>query len=538
MKRAAIYIRVSSEGQADKVSPIAQTADCRELCEHKGYQVVEVYEDTEKYRVGKRLVEPSGTRADRPQLKRMLADARAGRFDVIVAWREDRLYRSSRPMVDVIDMLDETKVDIELVKETFDKRIAPVKAWAGKMELDAKHDRFMMGVAGRLEKGLGWNNPAPYGYQRIASGAEAGTFVVLPEEAQWIQKLFRWYAEGVALLEIRRRFIATGAPQRKQENKWVWHLGMLRRFLRTPYYWIGYKVVKWNGKQYEIPMPPLVSEEEAQIVQDRRATYKHYPAGNAKHDCLAAGLVFCAACGAACRVATIDNGYTRKRDGVHTKKTSYECGRFNARSPEPLCVKRKSVKPIDAQIWGQLYADFANPDEWRQKFQRYAANLDFEEAAAEKEIDQLQKELDEMLLKRQHMIALEYDGIITREDLAIQLLGLDIAAEGKKNQIKLKKKFLAQTGDQKTAAVTLMVDDISAAMTALNVKPENEEQAKEQAANRRTWVSTLIERVWLDDAGNVTLKRRYSSDEIVDIEVPSTYYLLSDPIQFFLNLTL
>src|SRR3990167_431292 len=147
-KRAAIYVRVSSERQADadRVSSQAQEADSRTYCEAHGYAVVDIYRDTEKYRVGGRMVEPSGTRSDRPQLKRMIADAHAGRFEVIVAWREDRLYRSYRPMLDVLECLEQTGMEIELVKETFDSKIAPVKAWAARMELDAKHDRMMMGV--------------------------------------------------------------------------------------------------------------------------------------------------------------------------------------------------------------------------------------------------------------------------------------------------------------------------------------------------------------------------------------------------------
>ena len=79
--------------QSDKVSPEAQEADCRALCDRQGYVVVDVYRDTEKYRSGKRMVEPSGTHPDRQQLRRMLVDARAGKFDVIISWREDRLYR-------------------------------------------------------------------------------------------------------------------------------------------------------------------------------------------------------------------------------------------------------------------------------------------------------------------------------------------------------------------------------------------------------------------------------------------------------------
>src|SRR3982750_2674337 len=44
-KRAAIYVRTSTERQAEKVSPEAQEADCKALCERQGYQVVEVYRD-------------------------------------------------------------------------------------------------------------------------------------------------------------------------------------------------------------------------------------------------------------------------------------------------------------------------------------------------------------------------------------------------------------------------------------------------------------------------------------------------------------
>ena len=60
MKRAAIYIRVSSEKQGEKVSPQARESDCREHCQSHDYLVVDVYRDIEKFKVGRRLVEPSG----------------------------------------------------------------------------------------------------------------------------------------------------------------------------------------------------------------------------------------------------------------------------------------------------------------------------------------------------------------------------------------------------------------------------------------------------------------------------------------------
>ena len=60
-KRAAIYIRTSSEHQGAKASPDEQEADYRKLAEDNGLIVEAVYRDTERYRVKNRLVDPSGT---------------------------------------------------------------------------------------------------------------------------------------------------------------------------------------------------------------------------------------------------------------------------------------------------------------------------------------------------------------------------------------------------------------------------------------------------------------------------------------------
>jgi len=84
-RRAVIYIRTSSETQGEKSSPIEQEADCRRLAQEKGLSVVRVYRDMEKYRVGNKLVEPSGSRSDRPGLLAMLKDATRDEFDVILA---------------------------------------------------------------------------------------------------------------------------------------------------------------------------------------------------------------------------------------------------------------------------------------------------------------------------------------------------------------------------------------------------------------------------------------------------------------------
>jgi DNA invertase Pin-like site-specific DNA recombinase len=74
MKRAVIYVRVSSEKQADAISPVTQENDCAQYCANKGYSIVDTYRDIKAYRVGKKMVEPSGTRKDRPGYRKMLKD--------------------------------------------------------------------------------------------------------------------------------------------------------------------------------------------------------------------------------------------------------------------------------------------------------------------------------------------------------------------------------------------------------------------------------------------------------------------------------
>ena len=102
-RRAVIYIRTSSETQGVKSSPSEQESDCQTLAKEKRLHVVRIYRDVEKYRVGNRLVEPSGSRSDRPALQTMLKAASRDAFDVILAWREDRLYRGIRVMLTVLE---------------------------------------------------------------------------------------------------------------------------------------------------------------------------------------------------------------------------------------------------------------------------------------------------------------------------------------------------------------------------------------------------------------------------------------------------
>jgi site-specific DNA recombinase len=189
-RRAVIYVRTSSGTQGEKSSPVEQEVDCLHLAQEKGLHVVHVYRDMEKFRVGSQLVEPSGSRSDRPGLLAMLKDAARDEFDVILAWREDRLYRGLRSMLTVLETVQDYKIEILLAKETFDFTIAPIRAWAAQMELDGMKERMEMGVRARLKAGKANTGQDQYGYLRIGEKIH-----IVEDEAKWVRKIFEWYIQ-------------------------------------------------------------------------------------------------------------------------------------------------------------------------------------------------------------------------------------------------------------------------------------------------------------------------------------------------------
>ena len=80
--RAAIYARYSSDTQSEQ-SIEDQVRICRARAEREGWAVVDVYAD---YAI-------SGATAGRPRFQQLVADTRAGRFEVILAEALDRISR-------------------------------------------------------------------------------------------------------------------------------------------------------------------------------------------------------------------------------------------------------------------------------------------------------------------------------------------------------------------------------------------------------------------------------------------------------------
>jgi len=105
VKRTALYLRVSTVDQ----HPETQLYDLRQMAAQRGYEIAEEYSD--------RI---SGAKARRPGLDNMMRDARRGRFDVVMVWACDRIARSTRHFLEVLDELNQINVEFVSFREQID----------------------------------------------------------------------------------------------------------------------------------------------------------------------------------------------------------------------------------------------------------------------------------------------------------------------------------------------------------------------------------------------------------------------------------
>jgi len=105
MKRAALYLRVSTVDQ----HPETQLYDLRQMAAQRGFEIVNEFTD-----------KISGTKSRRPGLDQMMADARRARFDVLLVWASDRIARSVKHFLDVLDELNRLQIEFVSFRENID----------------------------------------------------------------------------------------------------------------------------------------------------------------------------------------------------------------------------------------------------------------------------------------------------------------------------------------------------------------------------------------------------------------------------------
>ena len=272
-KRAVGYIRVSDDSQAeqDKASLPEQERAIREYCQHKGYDLLEMFSD-----VGRRW------NANRPQFQRMISRGKETPkpFDVIVVWRADRIVGSASTVAALEPLLEQRGIDIEGVTEPVHKEWLLLNALIAKGETEAKKERGKLGIKTAVERGH-FPGTAPYGRRW---DKETRQVILDASEAYWYREMSGWYIAGDGYSKVAKRLNGLGVPTRMQGkvNKngrtlgKGWTTNYVRKLLTDPSAYGDAKIQVKGGNPLTFPLPPVVDRGTFELAQRIGKSRRHF----------------------------------------------------------------------------------------------------------------------------------------------------------------------------------------------------------------------------------------------------------------------
>lgn len=352
MKRVALYIRVSTARQDQEGYSIPlQKERLIAYCKAKGWVVAGMFVDPGH----------SGSSLDRPGIVSLMAGVEAGKYDVVLVYKLDRLSRSQKDTLYLIeDVFMANDVDFVSMQESFDTGSIYGRAMVGvlsvfsQMERETITERTLMGRAGRAEEGL-WHGGGtdPIGYDYID-----GELVVNVAEAEQVRMVYGFYAEGHSVTEISRRMDG----YRTKHGDWS-HTSTVGNVLDNPLY-AG--TVHFDGATGRGRHTAIVDKETDSRVKARRARLKRAEASG-DSAFLLTGLIYCASCGA--------RYFPNKRPNGRVVYSCHSRAKKNKKMiKDPTCMAPHiPVEELDAMVEAKVLHLAANPSEVDEIIKKRAA---------------------------------------------------------------------------------------------------------------------------------------------------------------------
>lgn len=283
----ALYIRVSTQEQAiEGYSLGEQETRLKKYAEAHDWIVYKVYFDPGF----------SGGSLDRPGLKSLIADVAAGKVDKVLVYKLDRLSRSQKDTLYLIeDVFIENNVDFVSMTENFDTATPFGKAMIGilsvfaQLEREQIKERMSIGRHGRAKSGLwggGSNVPIAYRYKDNALTIE-------PYEAEIVRRIYREYISGKTITSISSDLDREGL--RSSYGKFT--RTTVRQILTRPIYKgeITFNGETYPGQHEAIIDPETWEKAHVLLEESARTDVSHLYFHNRVS--IITGICFCGECG-------------------------------------------------------------------------------------------------------------------------------------------------------------------------------------------------------------------------------------------------
>jgi len=272
LARCAIYTRKSTEYNLELAFNSLDAQ--REACEayiksqaHDGWRLIPGRYDDGAF---------SGASLDRPALQQLLAEVRAGKIDIVLVYKVDRLTRSLADFAKLIELFDAHGVSFVSVTQSFNTSSSMGRLTLNVLLSFAQFERELIGervrdkIAASKRKGLWVGGPVPLGYAAVDK-----KIVVVPAEAAAVRTIFARYLELGSVRALAQDLDRRGirSKRRRLSNGRTigggrFGVGTLAYLLKNRFY-IG--EVVYRGEIHGGEQAPIVDRALFEAVQAKLA---------------------------------------------------------------------------------------------------------------------------------------------------------------------------------------------------------------------------------------------------------------------------
>ncbi len=453
----ALYERNSTEEQKEAGTIQNQDNFLARYTDLHGLRVYDVYKDEGV----------SGTIPfdERPDGRRLLADARAGKFKQVIVYRVDRAARSLKVLLDVYERLDDLGVALRSATEPIDTG-TPVGRFVfqligsmAELERSTILERTASGKRRAASESRWLGGVPPYGF-RVAGGQYARRLVICEREAEVIRRIFRLYLDGLGTVGIAVLLNAEGVPSpnasrradsdlKLPKSRWAksedwtprWTFGTVAAILKDESYIGRFRHSRSHGGLDDSVCPAIVSAEVFEAAQRRMKENFIEATRNAKRFYLLRGQVRCGIC----RKVMVGISTTKGRK-TPTKYYYYRC---------PDCRHAVRAEPLEEQTWAHIEAIARDPRGVIADLEARLAALQAPESEARAEQERIRANLAR--IDREAASILDYAGDPARREWIEAKLSR-LAAEKKDQEAKLQQVFAQEQARQAQAQALIAVE--------------------------------------------------------------------------------
>ncbi len=437
MKKAALYIRVSTDAQREEGYSIeAQKEMLSAFCVTKNITNYEFFIDGGF----------TGSNLNRPEMQRLIREVKENKISAVIVYKLDRLSRSQKDTLYLIEeILNPNGVDFISMNESMDTSTPLGRLMLGilsafaQLERENIKERTRMGMKERVKAGY-WpgGGRIPFGYDY-----DADKGILVPNaDAETVRLIYSLYLEGYPMYKIAKM---TGLKYERLAVQ------ILKRKSNAGY-------ITYNGEEYKGRHEPIISEEiyeEAMKSLEERSK-KHFT----DSVYLLSGIIYCGHCGAKMRY---------QKWGKRGAKLCCYSGDKN----KPYLIKDKDCP--DEKVWADIVEEAVIDDLLSLSYEIRTSKIPEAEI---KNTLQHKKEQCEKKLKRLYKLyaAAEDDFLLesineAKEELKKAEDALNdenkrykakISAEKKKKQLKtLKDTWEYMTSQEKRNVIRSLIDKVT-----------------------------------------------------------------------------